>query len=248
MSRQTDTRMQVRALADKLLAEGGTPTPTLIRQLLGKGSPNTIVDELAKWRESRETPSQQLAGAPQRSIHEVVSRLGLEDLGSYLETAESLMQRQSELSRSLADALEVVFALRTNLDTSTTASNELKQTLLADRDAFAVELRKINERFEGVQQYMLLQIDEARTESSRWRSAFIALRERVGSHEEILRARVHGLEAENAWLRGQLGESAQVGSRLPASPLSQLSDDPLATYSGHPLAKASLAEDDEFQR
>ncbi len=62
MTRRTDTRERVRALAQELANRGLVPTPGAIREQLGGGSPNTIVDELRKWRESQQQASNDTTG------------------------------------------------------------------------------------------------------------------------------------------------------------------------------------------
>lgn len=62
MTRSTDTRALVREAAEKLFRQGKTPTPTIIRELLGKGSPNTIVSELRAW--SAEKAGDSVPSAP----------------------------------------------------------------------------------------------------------------------------------------------------------------------------------------
>lgn len=111
MPRKTGTRIRVRELAEQLHRGGTEPTVRLLRDLLGGGSPNTIVDELRRWRTEaapRTLPSAVVAApaAPAKTqpqmedaTPELPARLG------------ALERRVAELGDSLRQFLEAISRL-----------------------------------------------------------------------------------------------------------------------------------------
>lgn len=106
MARTTDTRARVRELAEELISKGEEPTPTIILRMLGRGSPNTIVDELRRWRETTAKslqPATHEAAAAIAEHSEVSTLPRLLELLTPLTTAiEGLTRRVDEQDKAHA--------------------------------------------------------------------------------------------------------------------------------------------------
>lgn len=179
MTRSTDTRELVRQAADNLARQGKTPTPSVIREILGKGSPNTIVSELRAWAADRDTSL------------DAISTKGISD-------PQSPSVRSRGIDAELMDQLSslvVRIEAAAKLPASPTEHVQLA-------------ISGIEKRFEGVQKYMLLQISEAREEAAKWKGRYEVLRDEFGQWQTVTRQKHSGLVTENAWLRGRLGESS----------------------------------------
>jgi hypothetical protein len=219
MTRSTDTRSKVRELADQISLNGGTPTPTLIRDMLGKGSPNTIVSELKAWQASKGT-EKQTTPTPARL-----------PLGA-TNQSHALVVLMDELRKSVAE----VGALKTSLGQITKELSNVGKP--SEGGAFGKEIKNIETRFEGVQRRMLIQVDEARGEAVKWKQRFLELREESGTWQTAMRQKLEKLAGDNAWLRGRLGEppnyEAYSGPAL--APRTEKATGRTDTYPGHPRA------------
>lgn len=149
MAKTTDTRDLVREAAQQLAGRGVEPTPTLVRNLLGKGSPNVIVDELRKWR-----AEQPPGGLPPRRA-EVLRQAGQAEL------ADQMLQ--------VARLAEELRGMRGALSTWAEQSSALMDELRTERAASRDRLRTLGERFESMQRYALLAIESAREETRRYK-------------------------------------------------------------------------------
>lgn len=110
MTRSTDTRALVREAAEKLFRQGKTPTPTIVRELLGKGSPNTIVSELRAWSAekagdppSSTAPALRAPAAPLENLEQ------LEQLVRRLEAAAKLPATPTEHVEQALRGVELRF-------------------------------------------------------------------------------------------------------------------------------------------
>lgn len=210
MARITDTRARVREIADKIAAEGGQPTPTLVRQLLGKGSPNTIVAELKAWAAERPVlrPAETPTGA--MGTAHALERFGLEELAQLLRqmmVAQSSMVETVSHTRELSEkALASSEALIQLSDTCAQLAGQLKH----DRAWMEEELNKVNERYEGVQRYMMMSIDNAREEARTWKQEATKAKEDLTAWKDAARRRDLALQEEIAHLKGKL-EGIQEG-------------------------------------
>lgn len=151
MSRTTSTRELVHAAATRLVEQGVDPTPTLVRKLLGKGSPNVIVDELRKWRAAQPTA----APAPALSSAEALQQIGQAELADHL----------LQVSR-LAEELG---GLRTVLAAWTEQATALLDEMRAERAVQQDRLQALSIQFESMQRYALLSIEAAREETRRYK-------------------------------------------------------------------------------
>ena len=124
MGRITDTRSKVREAAAIPLSRGVTPTPTKVRELIGGGSPNVIVDELRKLREApaegagaqeaKRAPAGALANLP-----EALKGLGQEQLAEHLQQAQALQMQLDATGQLMAQFVQ--------------AANDLLQSMRDER-------------------------------------------------------------------------------------------------------------------
>lgn len=204
MGRTTDTRARTAEMADRIIEEGGVPTPTLVRQRLGgRGSPNTIVEALRDWRARRlNEPIGQFTAASGDSNAPRGGAIGvpcLEARGSWPNNEErerertttAFMQATAEASLSRLEQLEET-------------CRALVQVLQDDRSAMRAELAKINDRFEAVQRRMLLAIDDAREDTRKWKETALATRDEAQTWKTMLEQRANASREEAAVLRGKL--------------------------------------------
>ncbi|MCC5609612.1 DNA-binding protein [Nostoc sp. CHAB 5834] len=208
MSRSTSTRAKVRAIADQIASQGGDPTPTLVRSLLGGGSPNTIVDELRSWKAARDssgtTPSgpKPLVPPPPMASRETVEKMGLAELASALQTASEVVARQEQgISTQVALQAELAKMVR-----DTEKALELVPALLlelkAQRTWMEESLSKLEARAEGTQRYLLRSLDESREETRIWKERAKAAADDGSTWRNTLQRRVEQLLEE----RGRLIE------------------------------------------
>lgn len=207
MARTTDTRARVRELADRIQAEGGQPTPTLIREMLGGGSPNTIVSELRAWT------ADQLAlngGAPARAqkalstTKVVAERMGLDELASLLSDVATTGSALTAQAKELLSAGAGLRHDKNAIGELAALCAELVAQLQADRTWMREEMEKIGQRFEGVQKHMLMNISTAREETIRWKEEAKFAKEEAQTWRHALLSKTDALQTENARLRGML--------------------------------------------
>jgi hypothetical protein len=140
MARTNDTRARVRELAEELAANGQEPTPTVIMRLLGKGSPNTIVDELRKWREE--------------------STKSVSSQNTQAETRTSAPEENAQTSLSLLEHL---------IEPLARAIDGLSHRIEEQDKAHTAQMDLAYERFTAVQKMAMVAIDEAREQSRFWK-------------------------------------------------------------------------------
>ena len=140
MARVTDTRAQVRRLAQELLDKGTKPTPTLIKQLLGRGSPNTIVSELKAWAAERDQRHDKASS--EENVVEGVStkksqgtRLALESVGA------------SELAQLVLNSARAADSIASSLRES--------QSLLADLKSVPLLLTQVSEGLQAINDQLI---------------------------------------------------------------------------------------------
>lgn len=242
MARQTNTRALVREAADRLFQAGELPSPTRVRALLGAGSPNTIVDELRKWRqdnglvdtEEASLPAPLPRAAPSPPPVSPVQQESAPSPSTDVNALESLIRSVEALTRRLDEQLEAQ------------ASAERR---------IQVALEQIVQRFDGVQRHMLLQVDEARALATSWKERHTQTKEEFSVWRDTLQAQLLRASEENAWLRGKQGlsprkETLPVMDEIRAAPRHQSPKPPQAllrpqsTYPGHPRAVGGAMDDD----
>lgn len=207
MARTTDTRTRVRELANRIHAEGGTPTPTLIREMLGSGSPNTIVSELRAWSADLSASGNSVPERAQKALTTtkvVAERLGLDELASLLSDVAATGGALTEQVKELLDAGAGLRQEKDSLSSLTALCAELVNQLRTDRAWMREELEKISHRFEGVQKHMLMNISTAREETIRWKEEAKFAKEEAQTWRHALLSKTDALQTENARLRGML--------------------------------------------
>ena len=200
MPRVTDTRERVRALANRIAQEGGKPNPTLIRQMLGGGSPNTIVDELKKWAGERATPT-----SPAKETAGALERIGMLELSNVLKEALAQNQKQQEFLHQASVLLASAKNIPDILSGLTKQFQKVSDQMSEDRTWMERELHSVNTRFEGVQRYMLLQVNEAREEATKWKENHSSVKGEFYTWQCTLEQKNASLLEEVTWLKGKLG-------------------------------------------
>lgn len=237
MSRATDTRQRVREIADQMVSKGQKPTPTTILAILGKGSPNTIVSELKAWNLEKTDSSEPLKSE--------TAQKGPTEPGQAAANREPSNEETDFESVSLNPKLHAIFSQIESLSTQVSQLSSRIANIPAPQasplDIVESGMKAIEARFDGLNKYMLMQINEAREDSIRWRDKYRLVREELGQWQTVLRQKLDSVNTENAWLKGRLNENKgePVSSELP--PIKP----PIAKpqmYSGHPRATVS----DEF--
>lgn len=231
MARVTDTRQRVRELAGQLASQGIEPTPSLIRSFLGKGSPNTVVDELRRWKEEQSGPPPQvaLALAGSRVVSELPVAPGvvspppasspgapLLDRAVLQEMAE-MVSRANQLAGRQAETLSRLTALESLLEKSLTAQAQLGGQLSGalerfrvSEEAHASQLVQMETRYDAVQKYMLKSIEDAREEARTWKERAKNAQADLSTWRGVMERKVETLTAENSSLKSQL--AAATGS------------------------------------
>ncbi|MNR71635.1 hypothetical protein D3C71_22660 [compost metagenome] len=204
MARVTDTRAQVRKLANQLAAAGTTPTPTLIKQMLGKGSPNTIVSELAAWRADRQRAAE--PQAPEVPVAEALGRLGAAEASELVRKAAEAAERLETAFSNLERLVPVLEAVPRRFDALAGVMDGLAAKLTADRAWMQAELDKAHARYEGVQRYAMQSIESAREETRVLRERLKEAGDGGFSKENAYRRQVDELRLLVANLKGRLEE------------------------------------------
>lgn len=208
MARVTDTRERVRDIAVQLSSQGVEPSPSLVRSLLGKGSPNTIVDELRAWKAERErSPLAAPSQAPAYAAPLVLERAGLDEVARTLRAAsEHALVQASHLRdlNELRDLLSRSFSQQENL---THQLSQAVASVLAEREHYSRELVKMSERFDGMQKYMLRAIDDAREDTRVWKERARLAQEELVAWRTTVQQRIEMLREENGRLQGKLDQT-----------------------------------------
>ena len=237
MGRPSNTRELVRFYAEQFARDGIEPTPSNIRQKLQKGSPNTIVEELRAWKADvgygglATTPS----AGPNKGDMQLQLLQRIVDMHQLLEV---LVQQSSE------QPIENVYAQLTQL-------GEGLKTAGSGTTALDSAIRTIESRFEGVNKYMLMQVDEARRLATQWKDRYQTLKEESGQMQTVMRQKMDALLVENAWLKGKLGVAANVGGPVASSPSPSVPriNQPIRqpVYPGFPRAQYSESDDERSE-
>lgn len=180
MSRYTTTRDQVRALANTLYLEGTEPTSTLILKRLGKGSPNTVVDELRKWKAARTAELQ----APPASLP------ALQEQDSFGE--DCLAGGPAQPMPARAEPNE---------------ENSAVETLTRNVAELTVKMSELDiaiQRLDGIRTMALKQIDEARGQARYWEEEARRLRGESSAREQAYRQAMYAAQSQADELRGQV--------------------------------------------
>lgn len=208
MAKRPDPRPRIREIALQMYAQGDTPTPKLVREALGGGSPNIIVEVLHQLRTERNEQAARETGIPvqKRPAVEALQNLGLQDvvelIGSAARTADALRDSVADVPRMLGTIerlLGEVTQLRADL-------KDAHSEAASARAWFEAEVAKVEARYSGVQKHMLLQIEDARAASARTREELRAALDDRGVRDNQQKMIISELRNENSRLLGVIEE------------------------------------------
>lgn len=219
MPRVTDTRQRVHELADSLVLQGKKPSVTLIRAMLGKGSPNTVVSALRDWEERRRSAAdgptvdrgsavRASSGPGAQPVEVTVVLEHVELLVRAQEGARVQIQQLSAMHEKAVAMMQAMNGLQETLQSTTKA-------LLDDKAWAKEQLEVMQLRFDTVQRHMLLRIEEARADAARHREEAKHHKQelqtwRISMQDKTaaLQREVHRLEGELAAYRSLRGGAA----------------------------------------
>lgn len=206
MSRSTETRRLVREAAELMAAKGVDPTPSRVRDAIGAGSPNTIVDELRKWRAAQAakvsrppqpgicasiaTEAALMAPTPLETPGAADVPVTSREFSVSAQTAKELLERQAAMHQTALGLAESVRGLER------IAVRLLKQEeLLKAMEARLQAADKAVTALEGMRVFAMRQIDDARSTSRYWEEEARRLREIVTKQDEAHRRTIFGGQA-----------------------------------------------------
>ncbi|MDO8416299.1 MAG: DNA-binding protein [Agitococcus sp.] len=202
MARLTDTREKVREAAQLIRDNGGIPTPTVIRNMLGgKGSPNTIVQELKKFMAEQQDPN---AASGALSTVKVVERVGLSELAALLTEATAGNKQVLETIHLLGQQVLSVETAVIEVQDLKNLCKELSGSLSLDKTLIAHELSGVILRFDAIQRKMLIDIDDAREDAKKWKAKYVAARDEAETWRITMTQRFNKQQEDIAFLRGKL--------------------------------------------
>jgi len=208
MAKRPDPRPRIREIALQMYAQGDTPSPKLVREALGGGSPNIIVEVLHQLRAEREERTAKETGIPaqKRPAVEALQNLGLQDvvelIGNAARTADALRDSVADVPRMLGTIerlLGEVNQLRSEL-------KDARAEAASARSWYEAEVTKVEARYSGVQKHMLLQIEDARAASAHTREELRAALDDRGVRDNQHKMLINDLRNENAKLHGVIEE------------------------------------------
>ena len=227
MARQTDTRQRVREAAAQLAQEGVSPTFTLVRKILGGGSPNTITDELKRWKEDHKEAHFE-SKRTQTGIADAMEGLGFGELSALLRSATATISELAEAQVRSNQELHMLASQQSKLEPLVTQLKELAGVYQQEKTWMREEVQKINDRYEGVQRYMLMAIEDARQAASRWKLEAEENKAKEEAWRTSAMAQIYALQEENANLKGKLEERALLPEKasfnVETPPFGQKSD------------------------
>jgi len=197
MARTNDTRSRVRELAAELASQGQEPSPTVIMRMLGRGSPNTIVDELRRWKEETAIDAQRASSVPAATP----SAKGDD-------TATSTLSQLRQLLEPLSNAVQ-----------------HLSQRIDEQEKAHAAQVALAYDRFTAVQKMAMVAIDEAREQTRFWKQEAERAKFEASAQADSYRDAMRSAQGEARRLAEllhlhQAGSAAVPGAslRVPPSP------------------------------
>ena len=191
MARITNTRELVRKTADALAAEGVKPSFSLVRERIGAGSPNTIVDELKRWNASRTEG----AVAPSGS--------------AALEATHPPVRDQERRAANPGEDNGAIDELLGRIEKLCKTVERL--------DAMTESAVKAITRFDDMQKRALLLVDEARGRGRYWEEEARRLRTESREKEESYRQAMYQAVEQQNVMRGQLEEARSSAAQALAT-------------------------------
>lgn len=208
-------------MAQRIHDEGGDPTPTVVRKLLGGGSPNLIVEELRLWRQEAQSGAPAAAARSAQTANvqalKVAQDLGMQALAASLSQLRELVEQQALSTQRSVSAERDVGAVVAMLRGLTAEASGLAQSIVAERQARNEELDKLSQRFEAVQRVMLLSVEEARAETRRWKEEHQKVKDELLTWRTTMQDQNNALSLQCASFKGQLEESRRECAALRAA-------------------------------
>jgi hypothetical protein len=200
VARLTNTRTNVREAAQRILESGGNPTPTVIRAMLGgKGSPNTIVQELRKFMGEQQAPT-----AVQVSSVQAIERVGLKELAALLAETVVLNTGIQNSINELSMRMSAVSTTIAELEELKSIFVSLSNNLSLDKALISKELSGVAARFDSIQKIMLVGVDEAREAAKAWKQKYIVTRDDAETWRITMTQKLNKQQEELAYLKGKL--------------------------------------------
>jgi hypothetical protein len=224
MAGHSETRQRVRELAQQLIDAGETPTQSKIRKMLGKGSPNTVIDELKAFLSSLEASKEKSSPstAVDRSMAQNKTLPALERLGAAeaVQVIKGAISAAEEL-RAAATDVQQAGATLGNLPSLLQGMErqlvDIAATFEKQVAFLQAELAKANDRYDGVQKYAMQAIDLARAETRMVKENLAGQADPGGVKLSAYRRQNEDLRVTIARLQGRLEERGQVYSDIPVS-------------------------------
>ncbi len=226
MVKRSDTRALVAQAAQHLFEQGREPTVTLVREALGGGSPNVIVEELRKWREARVSATETqgleplLPPLPSPAPAQTSSPLGEQsalELALLVRATRELVKEQTDHRAELSAERAEMRLAATQVAEGLAQLSKLMAVLETERATTSGILERMEARYEGIRKHMLLAIEESREEARQWRERARTAQGELEVWKDTLQRRIEALLTENGELRGRLQPSS-----LPAIPHSSV--------------------------
>lgn len=179
----------MRELAEAMCAKGIEPTSTLVLARLAKGSPNTVVDELRRWRAERGVqPSRPVGADTSPPVPSAAPAVPAVDVAPLAQMLDQLGPLAGSIEKSML-----------GLGLLTSQISELNVAV---------------QRLDGVRILTLKQIDEARGLARYWEEEARRLRDEGREQEQAYRMAMYSARAESDTLRGQVEELRRIVATL----------------------------------
>lgn len=142
--------------AERLILEGRDPSSRLVRDKVGVGSPQTILDYLARWQREKA-----LASTVTEGISDEFKQAFLAEIGRNIQTVRERYEQQLKTERSLVDdAQAIIRGQESQLETLT---NELENAT-EQLSQCQLELKKQVAVFEERQKDYVKQLSDIKVE------------------------------------------------------------------------------------
>lgn len=191
-----------------MYAQGTTPTPKIVRDALGGGSPNIIVEVLAQLRNERQQVETGETGIPpeQKKVADALQSIGLHEATALIAEAASTAADMREAVATIPRLLDTIEKLLGEATSLRAAVEKAVTDATEARRWFEAEVTKVEARYSGVQKHMLLQIEDARASSVRLREELRQSQDDKGLRDNQYKMTINDLRNENARLTGVVEE------------------------------------------
>jgi chromosome segregation ATPase len=205
---------QVAQAADQLVSNGQKPTINAIRELLGTGSPNTIILHLQKWREAQPVQQKQVRSLPDALISTLNTTIEQAEAQARAEIEAKLIEMKQEVD-ALIDAMGTLESANEQLEIEVKQANENRDNAIKDSIAYQATIAAIRSQAEQVAlDYEKKSVEQAKLLSAATREAD---RFRIELAKAELKAEsVAKLESEVSTLRAEAARVAVLEAQLKA--------------------------------